>query len=163
MKSIIALCILCIVVYADNPIINHLYTADPAALVYNDTFYIYTGHDEGSTGYIMHNWHVFSSTDLVHWTDHGIRLEVSQFSWASRDAWAAQVIERDGKFYWYICAEQRGGGKGVGVAVADHPLGPFSAKSSALITNQMTNDVNISWDDIDPTAIVDDDGQAYMY
>lgn len=164
MRRILFILITFVSLSAENPLFNHLYTADPGALVYKDTFYIYAGHDEGSTGYIMHEWCVFSSTDLVHWTDHGPRLKVGDFSWVARDAWASQVIEKNGKFYWYICAEQRGGGKGVGVAVADHPLGPFKdARGSALITNQMTKDVSITWDDIDPTAFVDDDGQAYLY
>ena len=118
-NAFVFILLLFFIVSADNPVINHMYTADPAALVYKDTCFIFTGHDEGSTGYVMHDWYVFSSTDMVHWTDHGARLKVSEFSWAS------QVIESEGKFYWYICAQTHAGGKGVGVAVADHPLGPY--------------------------------------
>jgi hypothetical protein len=61
-------------VYAENPIITHIFTADPAALVYGDSVYIYTGHDEASptgTGYVMNDWHVFSSADMINWKDHG--------------------------------------------------------------------------------------------
>src|SRR5690554_8061672 len=57
---------------ADNPLVRHIYTADPAPLVYNDTFYIFTGHDEGGEGWTLNGWHVLSSTDMVHWTDHEI-------------------------------------------------------------------------------------------
>ena len=57
---------------ADNPIVQHVYTADPAPLVYNGRVYLYTGHDEdGSTYFTMRNWRVFSSADMVNWTDHG--------------------------------------------------------------------------------------------
>ena len=57
---------------ADNPIVQHLYTADPAPLVHNGRVYLYTGHDEdASTYFTMKDWRVFSSADMVNWTDHG--------------------------------------------------------------------------------------------
>ncbi len=151
-----------------NPIISHIFTADPGALVSGDSVYIYTGHDEqiyGGNGYVMNDWHVFSSNDLEHWIDHGEVLKVSNFSWSSDDAWASQCVERDGKFYWYICAEHKSiPGKAIGVAVSESPTGPFTdAIGQALITNNMTTATNIFWDDIDPTVFVDDDGQAYIF
>jgi hypothetical protein len=153
--------------YADNPIIRNTFTADPAALVYNDTVYLYTGHDEAAIGqgYTMRDWKVYSSTDMVNWVDRGTPLAVSAFAWAKADAWAGQVIERNGKFYWYICAEHNTiPGKAIGVAVSDSPTGPFrDALGRALITNDMTKFTNISWDDIDPTVFIDTDGQAYLY
>lgn len=154
--------------FADNPIILHKFTADPAALVYQDTVYLYTGHDEcpdRQNRYVMHEWLCFSSTDLVHWTEHPVPLRVKDFEWAQDDAWASQVIHRDGKFYWYVAVSHKSiPGKAIGVAVSDSPTGPFKdARGSALITNDMTTDVNISWDDIDPTVFVDDDGQAYLF
>ncbi len=153
------------VCYADNPIVENIYTADPAAMVYNGTCYLYTGHDEGSTGYVMNNWKCYSSTDMVNWTDRGTPLAVSAFSWAKGDAWASQVVYKDGKFYWYICAEHKSiSGKAIGVAVSASPTGPFTdALGYALITNDMTTQTDISWDDIDPTVFVDSDGQTYMY
>jgi len=55
-------------------------------------------------------------------------------------------------------------GKAIGVAVSDNPLGPFTdAKGSAIITNDMTTDTKISWDDIDPTIFIDDNKQAYLF
>jgi beta-xylosidase len=151
-----------------NPIIRDKYTADPAALVHNGTVYLYTGHDEAppkQERYIMHDWLCYSSTDMVNWKEHPSPLNVKAFSWAKDDAWASQVIERGGKFYWFA-AVQHGTihGKAIGVAVSDSPTGPFvDARGSALITNDMTTNTKISWDDIDPTVFVDDNGQAYLY
>jgi beta-xylosidase len=151
-----------------NPIIKNKYTADPAALVYKDKVYLYTGHDEAPPkreSYIMHEWLVFSSSDMVNWTEHPVPLKVKDFAWAKDDAWASQVIERNGKFYWYAAVTHNTiPGKAIGVAVADNPLGPFKdAKGSAIITNDMTTDTRISWDDIDPTVIIDEKGQAYLF
>ena len=151
-----------------NPIIRHKFTADPAAMVYKDKVYLYTGHDEapaGKNGYVMHNWTCFSSTDMVNWTEHPSPLNVKDFVWAKADAWASQVIERNGKFYWYVAVEHATiPGKAIGVAVADSPTGPFKdARGSALVTNDMTKAIKHSWDDIDPTVIIDKDGQAYLF
>ncbi len=154
--------------HAANPIITNVFTADPAAFVYQDTVYLYTGHDESpekNPHYLMKDWLCFSSTNLVDWTPHGAPLAVTNFAWAKADAWASQVIERDGKFYWYVAAEHATiHGKAIGVAVADSPTGPFKdARGSALISNDMTTATKISWDDIDPTVWIDDDGQAYLF
>ncbi|SEM41615.1 Glycosyl hydrolases family 43 [bacterium A37T11] len=152
-----------------NPIIRHTYSADPAALVYQDKLYIYAGHDEAPArqeAYIMNEWLVFSSADLTNWTEHPVPLKAKDFSWAKGDAWASQVIERDGKFYWYVAVEHGSiPGKAIGVAVADTPIGPFKdARGSALITNDMTTQyTQIGWDDIDPSVIIDTDGQAYLF
>ena len=83
-----------------NPIITHKYTADPAAMVYKDTFYLYTGHDvapKNQSRYEMHDWLCFSTTDMVNWKEHPSPLNVKDFTWAKDDAWASQVIERNGK------------------------------------------------------------------
>jgi len=151
-----------------NPVIRHKYTADPAAMVYNNKVYIYTGHDvppASRNGYEMHEWLVFSSPDMVNWTEHAVPLRVKDFAWAKDDAWASQVIERNGKFYWYAAMTHNTiHGKAIGVAVSDSPTGPFKdARGSALITNDMTTESKISWDDIDPTVFIDDDGQAYIF
>jgi hypothetical protein len=141
---------------ADNPIVQTIYTADPAPLVHDGRVYLYTGHDEdGSTWFTMKEWRVYSSTDMVNWTDHGSPLSLATFSWASADAWAGQVIERGGKFYWYVPVKNRATGRmAIGVAVADSPTGPFrDALGRPLVENG----------EIDPTVFVDDDGQAYLY
>ncbi|MFD1469087.1 glycoside hydrolase family 43 protein [Hymenobacter caeli] len=151
-----------------NPVIRSAYTADPAALVQGGTVYLYTGHDEAPAPqerYVMHDWLCFSSTDLVTWTPHPVPLKVSDFAWAKDDAWASQVVARGGKYYWYAAVEHATvPGKAIGVAVADNPLGPFrDARGTALITNDMTKAAPQPWDDIDPTVIVDKDGQAYLF
>ena len=160
-----------ITVNAQNPVITHLFTADPAPIVYKDTVFLYTGHDTAlvtDSNYRMPDWHVFSSTDMVRWKDHGAILSPKTFSWATGDAYASQCIYRDGKFYWYVStfhkADQNSkGGAAIGVAVSDRPTGPFKdAIGKALIVNEMTTDMTHSWDDIDPSVFVDDDGQAYL-
>lgn len=141
---------------ADNPIVQHLYTADPAPLVHDGRVYLYTGHDEdGSTYFTMRDWRVFSSTDMVNWTDHGSPMSLATFAWADADAWAGQVVARNGKFYWYVPVRQRSTGQRViGVGVADSPTGPFrDALGRPLVGNG----------EIDPTVLIDDDGQAYLY
>lgn len=157
---------------SQNPIITEVFTADPAPLVYKDTLYLYTSHDTASvasTNYEMKDWLVFSTTDMKKWTNHGPKLSPKTFSWATGDAYAAQCVERDGKFYFFVStfhkdSEASKGGAAIGVAVADSPTGPFKdAIGKALIVNEMTTDNPHGWDDIDPTVFVDDNGQAYMY
>lgn len=157
---------------AQNPIISHMFTADPSPIVHKNVLYLYTGHDVATTedtNYKMSNWHVFSTIDMATWKDHGAQLSPSTFSWATGDAYAAQCIERNGKFYWFVSTFHKGdgvskGGAAIGVAVSDSPVGPFKdAIGKALVINEMTTDMKHSWDDIDPTVMIDDDGQAYMY
>ncbi|UEG52250.1 family 43 glycosylhydrolase [Mucilaginibacter daejeonensis] len=142
---------------AQNPIIQTIYTADPAPMVYKDTLFLYTGHDEDrATWFVMKDWHVYSTTDMVNWTDRGARLSLNDFKWASKDAWAGQCIERNGKFYWYVPVNAKNGGMSIGVAVGDSPTGPFKdALGKPMITG--------GWGYIDPTVFIDTDGQAYLY
>jgi hypothetical protein len=141
---------------AQNPIIQTKYTADPAPMVYKDTVFLYTSHDEDDAfGFKMENWMLYTSTDMVNWTDHGVVASLKNFKWVSYDngAWAPQVINRNGKFYMYCPMP---GGVGIGVLVADNPYGPFKDPiGKPLIKNSL--------DDIDPTVLIDDDGQAYLY
>ena len=150
-----------------NPIIRHKYTADPAALVYKDKVYLYTGRDQATAKenrYVMHEWLCFSTPDMKTWTEHPSPLNVKTFAWAKGDAWASQVIERAGKFYWFVSISHGAiHGKAIGVAVSDSPTGPFTdALGEALITNDMTTEAKISWDDIDPTVFIEN-GQAYLF
>ena len=144
---------------AQNPFVQTWFTSDPAPMVHGDRIYVYTGHDEDNADFFwMQEWRVYSSADMVNWTDHGSPLALESFSWADDRAWASQCIERNGKFYWYICAHSRlSGGMAIGVAVADSPTGPFrDAIGKPLYENG-------SWDHIDPTVMIDDDGQAWLY
>ena len=144
--------------FAQNPVIQTHYSPDPAPMVYNGKVYMYTGDDiPGYNFYYMTKWRVHSSADMVNWTDHGAPIALESFSWARDRAWASQCIERNGKFYWYICAQTIQNNMAVGVAVADKPEGPFKdALGKPLVTTG-------SWSNIDPTVFIDDDGQAYMY
>ncbi|KAK1230577.1 hypothetical protein PQX77_006314 [Marasmius sp. AFHP31] len=141
---------------ADNPIVQTIYTADPAPMVYNDRFYVFTGHDEdGSTSYNMREWHMYSTTDMANWQDHGSPLGLAQFSWANSRAWAGQAIARNNKFYWYVPVRRSGTNTmAIGVAVSDNITGPYSdAIGKPLVENN----------EIDPTVFIDTDGQAYLY
>lgn len=125
-----------------NPIITDTYTA---ALVYHDTVFLYVGHDEAPPkrhGYVLNEWLIYYSTDMVHWTEHPEPLSTKAFTWAKGDAWASQVVEKDDTFYWYVTVSHDSiHGKSIGVAVADRPTGPFKdARGSAIITNDMTTE-----------------------
>ena len=144
---------------AQNPFVQTWFTSDPAPMVHDGRVYVYTGHDEdGADFFWMQEWRVYSSEDMVNWTDHGSPLALESFSWADDRAWASQCIERDGKFFWYVCAHSRlSKGMAIGVAVSDSPTGPFrDAIGKPLFENG-------SWDHIDPTVFIDDDGQAWLY
>lgn len=152
---------------AANPIVTDVFTADPAPLIVGDTVYIYCGQDEAREGehYRMNRWLCFSSKDMKTWTPCGSPLAPKDFKWAKGDAWASQVIERNGKYYWYapVQHDDTHPGKAIGVAVSDSPTGPFKdARGSALITNDMTTATKISWDDIDPTVFLDGE-QAWLF
>ena len=156
--AIAALMLLATGAKAQNPFVQTWCTSDPAPMVHNGTMYVYTGHDEdGADFFWMQEWRVYSTQDMVNWQDHGSPLALESFSWADDRAWASQTIERDGKFYWYICAHSKlSGGMAIGVAVADSPTGPFKdALGKPLFENG-------SWDHIDPTVMIDDDGQAWL-
>ena len=144
---------------AQNPFVQTWFTSDPAPLVVGDRMYVYTGHDEdGADFFWMQEWRVYSTDDMVNWQDHGSPLALESFSWADDRAWASQTIERNGKYYWYICAHSRlSRGMAIGVAVSDSPTGPFrDALGKPLYENG-------SWDHIDPTVMIDDNGQAWLY
>ncbi|HYQ14544.1 MAG TPA: glycoside hydrolase family 43 protein, partial [Polyangiaceae bacterium] len=143
---------------ADNPIVQTSYTADPAPMVHEGRLYLYTSHDEDVTVkdfFTMNDWRLYSTLDMVNWTDHGSPAGYKSFSWGTGDAWAPHGIPRNGKFYLYVPVNNSTGSK-IGVLVADKPAGPFSDPlGKALISTGSGN--------IDPTAFIDDDGQAYLY
>lgn len=113
------------VCYADNPIAQTIFTADPAPMVYDGTLYLYTGHDEDiapESRFIMHDYQCFSTTDMVNWTHHGAVLDIRKvFAWSGGDANASQCIYHNGKFYYYVSTAntQGPGGVALGVAVSD--------------------------------------------
>ncbi|HEX2673877.1 MAG TPA: glycoside hydrolase family 43 protein [Polyangiaceae bacterium] len=139
--------------HADNPIVQHVYTADPAPMVNGDTVYLCTSHDEDVTKdnfFTMNDWRVFSTKDMVNWTDHGSPLSYKTFSWATGKAWAPHCVARGGKYYMFVPVSDS-----IGVAVSDSPTGPFKdAIGKPLLSNYQY---------IDPTVFIDTDGQAYLY
>ncbi len=148
-----------IMAFAQMPIIQTKYTADPAPLVHDGVVYLYTTHDEDDAegyGFKMLDWLLYTSTDMVNWEDHGVVASLKDFKWRSRDngAWALEVFERNGKFYMYCPLH----GNGIGVLVSDSPYGPFVDPLGKPLVWQKEH-----WEDIDPTILQDDDGQAYMY
>lgn len=153
-----------------NPIITDKFTADPAPMVHDGTLYLYVGHDEyyegqdsasGGKEFNITEWLCYSTTDMKTWTDHGSVLKPTDFKWAVGEAWASQVVEKNGKFYYYttVQAGEPFVGKAVGVAVSDSPTGPFvDAIGAPLVHDKMTdNGARGWWNDIDPTVLIDGD------
>jgi len=149
------------------PLFQTKYTADPSPLVIGDTIFLYTSHDaspedipdlneRNSAGFFMYDWLLWSTTDMVNWTEHGAVASLKEFSWRGREngAWAIQTVERNGKYYLYAPLH----GHGIGVLVADSPYGPFKDPLGEPLVWQKEH-----WEDIDPSVFIDDDGQAYMY
>ena len=147
---------------AQNPVICDRYTPDPAPYVHGDTLYLFVDHDEDQTlnnYFTMKDWLLYSTVDMVNWTYRGTPLTSATFSaWAKQDndCWASQCIERNGKWYWYVTATIKGQAyPGIGVAVADHPAGPYRDPIKKPLVK--------GWFKIDPTVMIDDDGQAYLF
>jgi len=146
-----------------NPIITHKFTPDPAALVKGDTLWLFTGHNEAEKNQrmVLKEWLAFSTTDLKNWTEYPVPLKVTDFTWDKTGrAYAAQAIERNGKFYWYISTD----GSGIGVAVSDRPQGPYKdAIGKPLLTTEDCFASTHKWVCIDPTVFIDDDKQAWIF
>lgn len=144
---------------AQNPIITHIYAADPSAHVWqNDstTLWLYTSHDTPGTNHhaTMFDYHVFSTKDLVNWTDHGRVLSVDDVPWAVDYAWAIDAVYRHGKYYLIFCMHELETGMfRTGIAVSDVPQGPF---------NDLGFIQGVEWGQ-DPAVFTDDDDRVYLY
>ncbi len=158
------------VAMAANPLTTAFYSADAAALVHNDSLFIFAGHDEqGPQGnnnkfFLMNDWHVLVTDDMQNYHDYGAVLSWRTFKWASGNAFAGHCEYRNGKYYWYVAVHhatiKQDEGFAIGVAVADHPSGPWKdALGKALITDNTPNDVALN---IDP-AIFYDGNDIWMY
>lgn len=147
---------------AQNPIIQTSYTPDPAPYVHNDTVYMFVDHDEDEERdnmFNMKDWQLYTSTDMVNWTYRGTPMNLKTFAWAyqDNDAWAAQAVERNGKWYWYVAIrDAQSGLQSIGVATADHPEGPWTDPVGKPLAKG-----SIGF--IDPSVFVDDDGRAYLF
>ena len=170
---------------ADGPIFYQRYSADPWGLVYNGRLYLYCSHDrfEPGTRYIMNDITCISTVDMKNWTDHGEVFHVKDSKWGAKLSWAPSVVLKDGNFYLYF----GDGDKAIGVAVSDSPTGPFIDSNPKPVIDKNTpgvllldsegnpkpNDKNTpgklngseNWGFwcFDPSVLIDDDGQVYMY
>jgi len=144
---------------AQNPIIHNQFSADPTARVFNGKVYLYPSHDilvpEGKNlkkdWFCMEDYHVFSSENLTHWTDHGVIVTQTKVPWLVKpnyDMWAPDCVFKNGKYYFYFPV----GGK-IGVATSDTPEGPFTVQENPVS----------GIGGIDPCILMDKDGQAYIF
>lgn len=150
---------------AQNPVIRDQFTADPTARVFNGKVYIYPSHDIPSPidrlkeWFCMADYHVFSSSNLTDWTDHGVILTQNKVPWVQPDSysmWAPECVSKDGKYYFYFPSTPKGEGRrgfNVGVAIADKPEGPFVPEAEPI--------KGVSG--IDPCVLVDTNGESYIY
>lgn len=145
-----------------DPLVTHIYTADPSAHVFNDTLYIYPSHDweagipEDDLGshFNMKDYHVLSLDSVGgEVTDHGVALDIKDVPWAGRQMWAPDAAEKDGKYYLYFPVKDTLDIFRIGAAVSDHPAGPFKAEDSYI-------EGSFS---MDPSVYKDTDGTYYMY
>ncbi|KAF2838581.1 glycoside hydrolase family 43 protein [Patellaria atrata CBS 101060] len=147
---------------SSEPIVKHLYTADPSAHVFNDRLYVYPSHDretdiednDNGDQYDMVDYHVFSMDEVGGpVTDHGVALKMEDIPWVSKQLWAPDAATKNGKYYLYFPARDKEGIFRIGVAVSDKPEGPFTPDPEPISGSYS----------IDPATFVDDDGQAYLY
>ncbi|WP_069758336.1 family 43 glycosylhydrolase [Streptomyces sp. LUP47B] len=136
-----------------SPVLPGL-NADPNIVRFGDTFYIYPTTD-GFEGWSGTQFKAYSSTDLVHWKDHGVILDLGpDISWADSRAWAPTIAEKGGKYYFYFCADAN-----IGVAVSDSPTGPFKD----ALGRPLLKAGQFSGQMIDPAVFTDADGKSYLY
>ncbi|HLU22807.1 glycoside hydrolase family 43 protein [Lederbergia graminis] len=146
----------------NHPIVEHIYTADPSAHVFEGKLYIYPSHDLDHDGpsndngdqYKMEDYHVLSMDDIgAPVVDHGEVLHVKDVPWATKQMWAPDAAYKNGKYYFYFPARDKDNIFRIGVATADNPAGPFTPEEN-YIPGSFS---------IDPAVLVDDDNRAYMY
>lgn len=161
--SMLAALTIVVAATAQNPIIHDQFTADPTARVFNNKVYLFPSHDipapsgQRQDWFCMEDYHVFSSENLTDWTDHGVILSQENVPWGKPDGysmWAPDCVYKNGKYYFYYPnAPREGRGFAIGVAIADHPEGPYTPEKESI------NGVG----GIDPCVLIDDDGAAYLY
>jgi len=149
---------------SQNPLVKHMYTADPTARVFNDKLYVFPSTDivceegKGENGFCMPSYNVFSTEDLTTWTDHGKIIDQTDVPWGRKDGfgmWAPDCVEKDGTYYYYYPAPptDKSGFRRVGVATATKPEGPYTLEKNYI------KGVN----GIDPNVLIDDNGKSYLY
>lgn len=146
----------------NEPLVTHIYTADPSAHVFEDKIYIYPSHDLDHDGednddgdqYKMEDYHILSMDDVdAPCVDHGEALHMKDVPWVSGQMWAPDAAFKNGKYYLYFPARDKNGIFRIGVATSDRPEGPFKPEESFILGSFS----------IDPAVLVDDDDKAYIY
>jgi len=145
-----------------KPLVEHIYTADPSAHVFDGKIYVYPSHDietdnainDNGDHFAMEDYHVLSldSNDFSA-TDHGVALSIDDVPWASKQMWAPDAAHKDGTYYFYFPARDKDGIFRIGAASSTSPIGPFKAEPDYI---QGTFS-------IDPAVFEDDDGSHYLY
>jgi len=159
-KILLLLAFVMLKAVSQNPFITTSYSADPSARVFNDTLYVYPSHDsDTATWFNMDDWHVYSTIDMKHWTDHGVCLALKDISWAKKYAWAPDCAFKNDKYYFYYPTDQNF----IGVAVGNKPYGPFKDPLNKPLISRTTPGVVNNRDLIDPAIFIDDDGTPYLY
>ena len=145
-----------------KPLVNHIYTADPSAHVFNGKIYIYPSHDVDAgeafddlgSHFAMEDYHVLSMDTIDGETvDHGVALHVNDVPWAEQQMWAPDANEKDGIYYLFFPAKDYDGIFRIGVATSMSPTGPFTPQPKAIKDSFS----------IDPAVFKDTDGSYYMY
>ena len=145
-----------------NPFITHMYTADKSAHVWADgRLYVYASHDiDPPRGCdLMDRYHVFSTDDMVNWTDHGEILNSSQVPWGRKEGgfmWAPDCAYKNGTYYFYFphpSDTKWDHSWKVGVATSKYPAKDFKVQGYIEGMDPL----------IDPCVYMDDDGQVYIY
>jgi beta-xylosidase len=144
-----------------KPLINDLYSADPSAHVFNNKIYIYPSHDEdedienndNGDQYNMKDYHVYEMSDTQTLPrDCGKVLDLKDIPWASKQVWAPDCVEKDGKYYFVFPARDKKGMFRIGIATGDNPAGPFKPESNYIEGTYS----------IDPCMFPDTDGKYYL-
>ncbi|MDF7809246.1 family 43 glycosylhydrolase [Pontiellaceae bacterium B12219] len=142
---------------ATNPFIKHMLTADPTARVWEDgRLYVYPSTDIPGKGYrAMDGYHIFSTDDMLNWTDHGQSLHSSDVDWTGGPGamWAPDCVYKDGTYYYYFPHHNKKKQWEIGVATSTKPASDF--KVQGVVKGATTF--------CDPNVFIDDDGQAYLY
>jgi hypothetical protein len=145
-----------------QPLVKHIYTADPSAHVFDGKIFIYPSHDVDAGvpfddlggHFAMEDYHVLSMDGMdSNVTDHGIALHVKDVPWADKQMWAPDATYRNGKYYFYFPAKKSDGFFQIGVAIGDSPEGPFNPEPGPIKNSYS----------IDPAVFQDDDDKYYMY
>ncbi|WP_200976669.1 glycoside hydrolase family 43 protein [Echinicola sp. 20G] len=141
-----------------NPIFEGWY-ADPEAIVYGDTYWVYPTYSDAYEKQVFMD--AFSSKDLVNWTKHERIIDTTEVKWAEKAMWAPGVISKNDKYYLFFAANDVHEGEigGIGVAVADQPQGPFKDMLGEPLINEIVNGAQ----PIDQYIFKDKDGTYYMY